>query len=190
MTLGDTRLHASAEWFEAITPYVVIQGEEFVTQQPEVVRQAEAVQQLEEVFNWGAGIEHAFTAGFRAYASYYTDNSGLGEGVERASLSILPIDIQTVTVGSNFVVGSARFTLGAGFGWGKKVDQNLTDALKYAVVAGAVTGGGLTVIANAPNPAGQAILNKHFDDGIAPAGLLKAAFVPTVIMFLAFAVFA
>ncbi len=67
---------------------------------------------------------------------------------------------------------------------------NLTDALKYAVVAGAVTGGGLTVIANAPNPAGQAILNKHFDDGIAPAGLLKAAFVPTVIMFLAFAVFA
>ena len=53
-----------------------------------------------------------------------------------------------------------------------------------------MTGGGLTVIANAPNPAGQAILNKHFEDGIAPAGLLKAASVPTVIMFLAFAVFA
>ena len=67
---------------------------------------------------------------------------------------------------------------------------DFTDALKYAVVAGAVAGGGLTVIANAPNPAGQAILNKHFEDGIAPAGLLKAAFVPTVIMFLAFAVFA
>ena len=67
---------------------------------------------------------------------------------------------------------------------------DFTDALKYAVVAGAVAGGGLTVIANAPNPAGQAILNKHFEDGIAPAGLLKAAAVPTVIMFLAFAVFA
>jgi hypothetical protein len=67
---------------------------------------------------------------------------------------------------------------------------NFTDALKYAVVAGAVAGGGLTVIANAPNPAGQAILNKHFDEGIAPAGLLKAASVPTLIMFLAFALFA
>jgi len=67
---------------------------------------------------------------------------------------------------------------------------DFTDAMKYAVVAGAVTGGGLTVIANAPNPAGQAILNKHFEDGIAPAGLLKAAAVPTVIMFLAYAVFA
>lgn len=65
---------------------------------------------------------------------------------------------------------------------------DFTDALKYAVVAGAVTGGGLTVIANAPNPAGQAILNGHFEGGIAPGGLLKAALVPTVIMFVAFAV--
>ncbi|MEM7434255.1 MAG: putative Na+/H+ antiporter [Myxococcota bacterium] len=63
---------------------------------------------------------------------------------------------------------------------------NFTDALKYAVVAGAVTGGGLTVIANAPNPAGQSILNRHFDNGIAPLGLLKAALVPTVVMFGAF----
>ena len=61
-----------------------------------------------------------------------------------------------------------------------------TDGLKYAVVAGAVGGGGLTVIANAPNPAGQSILNRHFDGGIAPAGLLKAALLPTAIMFLFF----
>ena len=37
-----------------------------------------------------------------------------------------------------------------------------SDALKYAVVAGAVTGGGLTIIANAPNPAGISLLRKHF----------------------------
>jgi hypothetical protein len=40
---------------------------------------------------------------------------------------------------------------------------DFSDSLKYAVVAGAVTGGGLTVIANAPNPAGQSILARHFD---------------------------
>ena len=40
---------------------------------------------------------------------------------------------------------------------------------KYAVVAGAVTGGGLTVIANAPNPAGQSILSKFFPGGVNPA---------------------
>lgn len=61
-----------------------------------------------------------------------------------------------------------------------------TDALKYAIVAGAVTGGGLTVIANAPNPAGQNILQRFFPDGVAPLGLLLGALLPTLIMALAF----
>ena len=62
-----------------------------------------------------------------------------------------------------------------------------TEELKYAVVAGAVTGGGLTVIANAPNPAGQAILKDCFKHGVSPFGLLKAALIPTLIMFALFA---
>jgi hypothetical protein len=62
----------------------------------------------------------------------------------------------------------------------------LTDELKYAVVAGAVTGGGLTVIANAPNPAGQSVLGKHFAGGISPLGLLAGAFVPTLILAAAY----
>ena len=45
---------------------------------------------------------------------------------------------------------------------------NLSDGLKAAVVEGAVTGGGLTVIANAPNPAGQALLGRFFDGAINP----------------------
>ena len=58
---------------------------------------------------------------------------------------------------------------------------DLDPALKYAVVAGAVTGGGLTVIANAPNPAGQALLGRHFSDGISPLGLAVSALAPTLI---------
>jgi hypothetical protein len=58
----------------------------------------------------------------------------------------------------------------------------LTDGMKHAVVAGAVTGGGLTVIANAPNPAGQSILNRYFKDGISPLGLLMGALLPTLVV--------
>lgn len=58
----------------------------------------------------------------------------------------------------------------------------LNDAARYAVVAGAVTGGGLTVIANAPNPAGQAILSRHFEDGVSPLYLAVGALLPTAIM--------
>lgn len=57
---------------------------------------------------------------------------------------------------------------------------------KYAVVAGAVTGGGLTVIANAPNPAGQSILSRFFKDGISPLGLFLGALPPTIIAYLCF----
>jgi len=62
-----------------------------------------------------------------------------------------------------------------------------SDALKYTVVAGAVTSGGLTVIANAPNPAGQSILRPWFgEEGISPLRLFLAALAPTVIMGAAF----
>jgi hypothetical protein len=61
-----------------------------------------------------------------------------------------------------------------------------TDGMKYAALAGAVTGGGLTVIANAPNPAGQSILGKHFENGISPLNLLLGALLPTIIVGLCF----
>ena len=62
---------------------------------------------------------------------------------------------------------------------------NLGDSLKLAVVGGAVVGGGLTVIANAPNPAGQALLGRFFRGAINPLGLLAGALVPTGIAALA-----
>lgn len=58
----------------------------------------------------------------------------------------------------------------------------LSIGAKYAIVAGAVTGGGLTVIANAPNPAGQSILGRYFKGGVAPLSLLKSAAIPTIIV--------
>jgi hypothetical protein len=63
---------------------------------------------------------------------------------------------------------------------------SLGDQLKVAVVAGAVVGGGLTVIANAPNPAGQSLLSRYFGGAIAPAGLFAGALLPTIIAAMAF----
>jgi Na+/H+ antiporter NhaD/arsenite permease-like protein len=65
----------------------------------------------------------------------------------------------------------------------------LTEELKYSVLAGAVSGGGLTVIANAPNPAGQALLKRYFANGISPADLLKAALFPTIVVLMFFLMF-
>ncbi|MBX7229498.1 MAG: putative Na+/H+ antiporter [Burkholderiaceae bacterium] len=67
--------------------------------------------------------------------------------------------------------------------------SGLSPEAKYYLVAGAVTGGGLTVIANAPNPAGYTILKDYFpDQEIGPLGLLLAALGPTLIAIIAFMV--
>jgi hypothetical protein len=69
---------------------------------------------------------------------------------------------------------------------GSLVD-GLSDQFKYALAAGAITGGGLTVIANAPNPAGYSILSKNFyGNTISPLYLFLAALGPTIVAIICY----
>lgn len=61
--------------------------------------------------------------------------------------------------------------------------------MKYSVVAGALTGGGLTIIANSPNPVGQSILRKYFKTGISSYNLFKYALIPTIVAAAMFMLF-
>ena len=64
---------------------------------------------------------------------------------------------------------------------------DLSAESRYMLVAGAVAGGGLTVIANAPNPAGVALLRRGFnDESIGAGGLLAGALAPTAVACVAF----
>lgn len=68
--------------------------------------------------------------------------------------------------------------------------SGLSEFSKYALVAGSVIGGGLTVIANAPNPAGYSILNSSFGkEGISSLKLFKSALIPTVLAAFIFWIF-
>ena len=65
----------------------------------------------------------------------------------------------------------------------------LSVEFKVALVSGAVTGGGLTLIANAPNPAGASILKGYLSEGVVhPGKLILAAAIPTLIAAIAFRV--
>ena len=68
--------------------------------------------------------------------------------------------------------------------------EGLSPEFKYAVLTGAVTGGGLTIIANAPNPAGASILKVTFHEGaISPLSLFLGALPPTVVAIICFRLF-
>jgi hypothetical protein len=85
------------------------------------------------------------------------------------------------TIGLTAVTDNAALTF-----LGAQV-PTLAEASRYTLVAGAVVGGGLTVIANAPNPAGFGILSDSFgEDGIHPLKLFTNALIPTVIAGLCF----
>jgi len=83
-------------------------------------------------------------------------------------------------------IGLTAFNDNAAITYLSTLVPNLGAAMKFAVVAGAVTGGGLTVIANAPNPAGQSLLKQFFPEGISPWGLLLASLPATIIFALCF----
>lgn len=63
---------------------------------------------------------------------------------------------------------------------------NWGEIFEYAIFTGVIAGGGLTVIANAPNPAGFTILKANFKEGIHPVKLFAAAIIPTLILYAIF----
>ena len=79
-------------------------------------------------------------------------------------------------------LGLTAFTDNAALTYLGSLVTGMSEPAKYMLMAGALAGGGLTVIANAPNPAGFALLKRGFsDESIGAAGLLAGALVPTVV---------
>jgi hypothetical protein len=86
-------------------------------------------------------------------------------------------------------VGLTALTDNAALTYLGSLIEGISSASQYMLVAGAVTGGGLTVIANAPNPAGVALLKAGFNDAsIGALGLLLGALAPTLVAALFFLV--
>ncbi len=100
---------------------------------------------------------------------------------------IAPLLVSLPEVGLNLMsIFLTSFNDNAAITYLSTLVTDLPAELKYAIVAGALTGGGLTVIANSPNPIGQSILKKHFNTGISGVLLLKYALIPTAISALIF----
>lgn len=63
----------------------------------------------------------------------------------------------------------------------------LSEISKWALVSGAISGGGLSILANAPNPAGFSILSSKFPEtSLNAVKLFLAALPPTIIVMISF----
>ncbi len=95
---------------------------------------------------------------------------------------ITPV-ISSLSPGELFASAAAltAFTDNAALTYLGTLVPNLSDAAKYALVAGAVAGGGMTVIANAPNPIGVGLVKESFRGTVGAGSLAKYALIPTLI---------
>ena len=79
-SFGSARLHGSLEWFDAIDPYVVIQGDSLYAQVPDGEGMVpEAVAEQSDILNWALAVEYAFSETLSGYLSFRQDNSALAE---------------------------------------------------------------------------------------------------------------
>ncbi|NVD98397.1 putative Na+/H+ antiporter [Massilia sp. BJB1822] len=138
-----------------------------------------------------------FTQAYQRYQSPLILKEGLLVGFFLAGLVVLggmqqwwlqPIVSQLQPVALFFgALGLTAITDNAALTYLGSLIEGMAPQAQYMLVAGAVAGGGLTVIANAPNPAGVALLRRGFrDESISAIGLLLGALAPTAVAAAAF----
>jgi hypothetical protein len=109
---GPSRLHATAEWFDRVPDFVVIEP-------PSDAHPLDPTyhQHLESVLNLGVGFQHSFSHGVDVYAGFATDRSAAPD-TSPDELSLSRWDVFHFTGGVAFSVGSSRFTLGGAYASG------------------------------------------------------------------------
>jgi len=113
-TRGDLKLHASAEYFAPVDAYNVMDIEPFIAQSSGDTIYAPLREQLEDVLNWGVGIEFGKREHWKTYASFVTDYSAAGS-TEGINHSIASWDIYHTSLGGIINFNRTEITLGLAY---------------------------------------------------------------------------
>lgn len=124
-------LHLSAEWYGAVDSYEVMRGEDWEIQQPSgIIREAVSYHEQGSIINWGVGLQYLMKNQTSLYGSFFVDNSVRKDIDARADLTISPVDINNISLGTDFRVNRTRIDLGLGMAWGAVADEDLNDLIQ------------------------------------------------------------
>jgi len=117
--IGRTTLYASAEWFESVGEYTILDTDEFVGQTTGDTVSNDLIYELKDVLNFGVGAEHRINERFQLYGAFFSDHSALPEGKDDyIPVALADWDIWHLSAGGAFVIDNIDITLGASYGWG------------------------------------------------------------------------
>jgi hypothetical protein len=115
--LSSTRLHLTAEWFDAVGRYVVLDASDLTETVPGVTPSRRLMQERRSTFNAGIGLEHSMRRGFEIYGAFTTDYSSVVRGSGDIQ-SATAWDIFHVTAGAAGRIGGLDLTFGFGHSFG------------------------------------------------------------------------
>lgn len=124
--LQNVNFYGSVEWFGPIGRYDVIDGKNFTAQSTGQEVANKIIHELDDVLNFGAGIEYVFGPRLRFYGSFTSDYSARKPGTD-TNLTISDWDIFHLMAGADFGIKRAAFTLGLGYAFGSRKTEGRHD---------------------------------------------------------------
>jgi hypothetical protein len=114
---------ASAEWFDAIESYDVLELEPFVSQETGELHTPQLKHQAKSVLNYGAGLEYRGEK-YGGYLSFSTDFSAIEP---ESGIAVTGFDLYNVNGGTTIAFNRTKFMLGLGYTWGSETVDQLID---------------------------------------------------------------
>ncbi|MEJ2503624.1 MAG: hypothetical protein P8177_10000 [Gemmatimonadota bacterium] len=126
-TIGGTRIHASAEWFEGVERFTALDADDFVPQTGGEVLVNDMTVEYRSMFNWGIGVEQN-AGGSQLFASVSTDNSAANPGAPvNTDATLTAYDLLRVGGGASFSLGRADIMVGLAWAAGRSPFLQLFD---------------------------------------------------------------
>lgn len=123
-----TRVFGSAEWYNSVGPYEILDLGPSVDQTTGDTLELQVAQELKAVVAWALGVQQKLSDKVSGYVSFAFDpDNAPGDPESPDVTGIGNWDIKTVTAGATFPLGTSELTLGLGFGWGTGTAEQLAD---------------------------------------------------------------
>ncbi len=121
VNVGGTRFHASAEWFQAVQPFTVVDAEDFATQSgSQTLPSSDITAQFKSVINWGVGIEQPI-GGVMLFGGLAVDKSTHpSDAPIGTDLTLTRFDLWRYSGGASFRLGPSEIMLGLGYASGSQ----------------------------------------------------------------------
>lgn len=127
--LGKFRFHASAEWYDAVEKFYVLDTKSFAAQSSGEILTNDLIHELKSITNYGIGLDFFSSPNLIISVSFATDFSARVPQTE-SNHSVSTWDIYHISGGTTFKIGESDLTLGLEYAFGSKnIDRiiNITD---------------------------------------------------------------